>query len=148
MSNNTISFESDQIGATPKGWTATLTGMGEAHWTVERDETAPSKLKVLKQSGRREALPMDRLGGGSREVDVLDPAPGLERSLSAQQELSAIERLFAHDRVVLNIVAGLGRGLCAEQIRLAMGLSKTDYDSARRRMRRTLLREGLTCEPK
>ena len=50
MSDN-ISFESDEIGATPKGWTATLTGTGKEHWTVERDETAPSKLKVLKQSG-------------------------------------------------------------------------------------------------
>src|SRR5882762_492401 len=52
MSDNTVSFENAQIGATPEGWTATLTGKGDPKWTVERDETAPSKQKVLKQSGR------------------------------------------------------------------------------------------------
>jgi hypothetical protein len=52
MSNHAISFESSQIGAAPEGWTATLTGSGDPKWTVESDETAPSKSKVLKQSGR------------------------------------------------------------------------------------------------
>jgi hypothetical protein len=51
MADNTASFETDAVGATPKGWTSTLTGKGDPKWTVERDETAPSKLKVLKQSG-------------------------------------------------------------------------------------------------
>jgi hypothetical protein len=52
MSNHAVSFESTKIGATPEGWTSTLTGKGDSKWTVESDETAPSKLKVLKQSGR------------------------------------------------------------------------------------------------
>jgi hypothetical protein len=52
MSNHAISFEATQIGAAPEGWTATLTGSGDSRWTVESDETAPSKSKVLKQSGR------------------------------------------------------------------------------------------------
>jgi hypothetical protein len=52
MSNRTISFESSRIGAAPEGWTPTLTGKGDPKWTVESDETAPSKSKVLKQSGR------------------------------------------------------------------------------------------------
>jgi hypothetical protein len=52
MSNHAVSFESNQTGAAPKGWTATLTGTGEPKWTVESDETAPSKSKVIKQSGR------------------------------------------------------------------------------------------------
>ena len=52
MSNRAISFESTQIGVAPEGWTATLTGSGDPKWTVESDETAPSKSKVLKQSGR------------------------------------------------------------------------------------------------
>jgi hypothetical protein len=52
MSNHTASFESNQTGATPKGWTATLTGSGDPKWTVESDETAPSKSKVVRQSGR------------------------------------------------------------------------------------------------
>jgi hypothetical protein len=52
MSNHAISFESTQTGATPEGWTSTLTGSGDPKWTVENDETAPSKSRVLKQSGR------------------------------------------------------------------------------------------------
>src|SRR3954452_20104103 len=52
MSNHAISFESTRTGAAPEGWTATLTGSGEPRWTVEIDETAPSKSQVLKQSGR------------------------------------------------------------------------------------------------
>jgi len=52
MLNHIVSFESTPIGATPEGWTATLTGKGDPKWTVENDETAPSRSKVLKQSGR------------------------------------------------------------------------------------------------
>jgi hypothetical protein len=52
MSNHAVSFESNQTGATPEGWTATLTGSGNPKWTVESDKTAPSKSKVVKQSGR------------------------------------------------------------------------------------------------
>ena len=52
MSNHAVSFESNQIGAAPEGWTSTLTGSGDPKWTVESDRTAPSKLTVLRQSGR------------------------------------------------------------------------------------------------
>jgi hypothetical protein len=52
MSNQAIGFESSQIGIVPEGWTATLTGSGDPKWTVESDDSAPSKSRVLKQSGR------------------------------------------------------------------------------------------------
>jgi hypothetical protein len=52
MSNHAIGFESNRTGAAPEGWTAALTGSGNPKWTVESDETAPSKAKVVKQSGR------------------------------------------------------------------------------------------------
>jgi hypothetical protein len=52
MSNHAVSFENANIGATPEGWTSTLTGSGDPKWTVESDPTAPSKLTVLRQSGR------------------------------------------------------------------------------------------------
>jgi hypothetical protein len=42
-------FDDDTMGATPKGWTATMTGTGNPKWTVENDPTWPSK--VVKQSG-------------------------------------------------------------------------------------------------
>src|SRR5262247_2324182 len=46
-----VSFDTDPIGAEPKGWMLTMTGIGAPKWTVERDDTAPSKGQVLKQSG-------------------------------------------------------------------------------------------------
>jgi hypothetical protein len=49
---DTVNFDNFDTGAPPPGWTATQTGSGEAKWTVERDDTAPSKPNVLKQSGR------------------------------------------------------------------------------------------------
>jgi hypothetical protein len=52
MSNYAVSFENAKIGATPEGWTSTLTGSGDPKWTVESDRTSPSKLTVLRQSGR------------------------------------------------------------------------------------------------
>src|SRR5712671_5783690 len=52
MADNIMRFETEEIGATPKGWTATLTGKGDPKWAIEQDPTAPSKSKVVKQSGR------------------------------------------------------------------------------------------------
>ena len=47
-----VDFNADSVGASPKGWTITMTGKGTSRWTVERDDTAPSKGQVLKQSGK------------------------------------------------------------------------------------------------
>lgn len=84
----------------------------------------------------------------TREAALRDSAPDPERSLIAAEELRAIERLFADDPVVLGIIDALGEGLAAEQIRARLSLTGTEYDSARKRLRRCLLREGLTCEPR
>jgi DNA-directed RNA polymerase specialized sigma24 family protein len=79
---------------------------------------------------------------------LADSAPGPERALEARQQLTLIRMLFAADPAALKIIDGVSAGLSAEQIRRSSGLSKVEYDSTRRRMRRTVLREGLTCEPK
>ena len=47
----TVNFDDLKTGAPPPGWTATLTGEGEAKWAVVADDSAPSKPNVLKQSG-------------------------------------------------------------------------------------------------
>jgi RNA polymerase sigma-70 factor (ECF subfamily) len=78
-------------------------------------------------------------------LEVRDAAPDPERSLIAAEELQAIERLFADDPVALGIIDALGEGLAAEQICARLSLTRTEYDSARKRIRRCLLREGLTC---
>lgn len=47
-----LSFETDTIGRAPAGWMVTKTGRGDPKWTVENDSSAPSKSKVVMQSGR------------------------------------------------------------------------------------------------
>jgi hypothetical protein len=51
-SADTVNFDNLNTGVPPPGWTATTTGTGEAKWTIEKDDSAPSKPNVLKQSGR------------------------------------------------------------------------------------------------
>ncbi len=48
----TVNFDNFKVGAAPPGWTATQTGSGSAKWSVEKDDSAPSKPNVLKQSGQ------------------------------------------------------------------------------------------------
>ena len=51
-SAETVNFDDMQTGAPPPGWTATQTGSGTAKWAVEKDNSAPTKPNVLKQSGQ------------------------------------------------------------------------------------------------
>jgi DNA-directed RNA polymerase specialized sigma24 family protein len=76
--------------------------------------------------------------------DVPCPAPDQERVLAASEALAELYRLFAGDGIALWILSGLADGLSAAEIRATHGLSEVDYDTARRRMRRTLLRVGLS----
>ncbi|MBM3883502.1 MAG: DUF1080 domain-containing protein [Verrucomicrobia bacterium] len=48
----TIHFDDAPTGQSPAVWLATQTGSGTAKWTVERDDSAPSRPNVLKQSGQ------------------------------------------------------------------------------------------------
>jgi hypothetical protein len=48
----TINFDNLKAGDPPSGWIATKTGTGQPKWTIEKDDTAPSKPNVLKQSGQ------------------------------------------------------------------------------------------------
>ena len=48
----TVNFDDMKTGAAPAGWNATQTGGGSAKWAIEKDESAPSKPNVLKQSGQ------------------------------------------------------------------------------------------------
>ena len=50
-SAQTVNFDDARVGAPPAGWMATKTGSGTPKWTVEREDSAPSKPNVLKQSG-------------------------------------------------------------------------------------------------
>jgi RNA polymerase sigma-70 factor (ECF subfamily) len=72
-----------------------------------------------------------------------EPTPDPERVLAAGQALAAIDRLFAGDPPVLKIIAGLADGLTAKEICRVYAMSECEYDTARKRMRRAILRSGL-----
>jgi len=80
---------------------------------------------------------------GSAEAEAGDPRPDPERSLIAMQQLARIQRLFADDPRALQVIGGLFEGWSPEQIRARYDMSRTEYDSTRRRLRRALLKEGL-----
>src|SRR6266513_762673 len=48
----TVNFDDMKAGVPPPGWTAAQTGSGTAKWMIEKDESAPSKPNVLKESGQ------------------------------------------------------------------------------------------------
>ncbi|PIK74443.1 hypothetical protein CS379_02560 [Methylobacterium frigidaeris] len=76
-----------------------------------------------------------------REHDAADrEGADPERAIAAAQALGRIVALFSGDETVLRIIEGLGHGRSAGEIRARHGLSQTDYDSARKRLRRALLR--------
>jgi RNA polymerase sigma-70 factor (ECF subfamily) len=80
---------------------------------------------------------------GAREAEPLDPAPSPERKAIAVQEMERINELFADDLQAGQIIEGLYEGSTPEEICTAHEMSKTDYDSTRRRIRRALVRAGL-----
>lgn len=77
------------------------------------------------------------------EPELLDPEPSPERRAIAQQEMAALQQLFADDEAALQLIDGLYEDLTPEEICVAHGMSKVDYDSTRRRIRRALVRAGL-----
>ena len=77
------------------------------------------------------------------ENELLDPAPNPERRAMAMQAIEAMTQIFSDDVQAQQIIAGLFDGRSPEETCTAYSMSKTDYDSTRRRMRRTLVRAGL-----
>jgi RNA polymerase sigma factor (sigma-70 family) len=76
-------------------------------------------------------------------AEECDPSPSPERRLIATQELALIDQLFADDFPALQVILGLADGRSPEEICASYDMSKTEYDSTRKRIRRVLLREGL-----
>jgi RNA polymerase sigma-70 factor (ECF subfamily) len=66
-----------------------------------------------------------------------------ERACAAAEALAAIQQMFASDEVAMKVITGLISGMAADDIRRHYGMTAVQYDSTRRRIRRTLLRHGL-----
>jgi len=80
---------------------------------------------------------------GLQEGGPLDPRPSPERSTIAAQEIEAINHLFEDDLQARQIISALYEGWTPEEICAIHAMSKTDYDSTRKRIRRALIRAGL-----
>jgi hypothetical protein len=86
------------------------------------------------------AVTADRIICPLRSIgDADDP----ERAYAAAEALAAIQRLFASDVAALKVITGLISGMVAEDIRRHYDLTAVEYDTTRRRIRRTMLRRGL-----
>jgi DNA-directed RNA polymerase specialized sigma24 family protein len=90
----------------------------------------------------RDALP-DR----GESCDEAEQLPDPERTVAAAQALAGIYQLFARDSAALKIIAGLADGLSASEICGLNDMSERDYDTTRKRMRRTLLHHRRTWGP-
>jgi DNA-directed RNA polymerase specialized sigma24 family protein len=73
-----------------------------------------------------------------------DGADDPERACAATEALTAIQRLFAYDEAALKVITGLMSGMAAADIRRHYRLTAVEYDTTRRRIRRTMLRHGLS----
>ena len=75
-------------------------------------------------------------------VDLIDP----EREAVARKTLSNIETLFHDDYEAGTILRGFAEGATPEQIQSSASLTKTQYASAQKRIRRRLARHFATKE--
>ncbi len=69
-----------------------------------------------------------------------DPAPGPEQQLAASQALEAFLSAFVDDYSALAVLRGLADGSSPDEICAAAGLSRTEYQTTQKRIRRRILR--------
>jgi RNA polymerase sigma-70 factor (ECF subfamily) len=79
----------------------------------------------------------------SQEDELRDPAPSPERRVIVIEEMEAIDKLFEDDLQARQVISALYEGWTPEETCATYAISKTDYDSTRKRIRRALIRAGL-----
>lgn len=83
-----------------------------------------------------------------QEVNALQQIPcnrpSAERILDAQTQMQQIKDALRQDKLVTEIIDGLSEGMSGPEIQEALGISKTEYETAMKRLRRhaRALREG------
>lgn len=78
-----------------------------------------------------------------QEGEPLDPRPSPERRAIAAQEIKAINSLFEDDLQARQVISALYEGWTPEESCAFHAMSRTDYDSTRKRIRRALIKAGL-----
>jgi RNA polymerase sigma-70 factor (ECF subfamily) len=95
------------------------------------------------RKARRELLVRNGDGRAPGAPSEGSPTPDPERTLAAAQALAEVNRLFASDPCALKVIAGLAEGFTPGEICRTYGMTELEYDTTRKRMRRTLLRQDL-----
>jgi RNA polymerase sigma-70 factor (ECF subfamily) len=86
--------------------------------------------------------------GSSYDATAADDSIGAEREVIATQILERIENLFAQDEVALAVIKDLQSGYSPNEIQRRTAMTKTQYASTQKRIRRTLARHFPTEEAK
>ena len=105
----------------------------------------PGPIRTSRLRRERRIFQAAEYRDGTADVGQQDGSAACdpERALAATESIATLYRLFADDGDILKILAGLAEGLTAAEIRHQYGWSQTTYDSARKRLRRAVLRHGL-----
>ena len=96
---------------------------------------------LASEAWRVQAAERSRHVEGSAELHLANlPNQGgnPEQAAVARDLASSLKRLFDGDRAALGILAGLTEGLSPAEIQARLEIGQTDYDSARRRIRRRI----------
>ena len=75
--------------------------------------------------------------------ELVDPTPSPERKAIVAQEMESIGALFEDDPQARQVLQGLHDGQTPEETCNLYAMSRIDYESTRKRMRRALIRAGL-----
>jgi hypothetical protein len=75
---------------------------------------------------------------GNVFADIPSANPGGERIVMARQEVDAIEKLFARDSIALDVIGGWRAQMTGPDIKEALGISQTEYETVVKRIRRTV----------
>lgn len=132
---------------------------GRRNWRRDMD-TVPFIFGVMKSISdeflkRREAslvIPESDIPGADPSGEGLlerstrdDPELSVqERAISAQEKLLRVEELFNDDELAQQVVLGRAEGWSPEEIQKEFNMTKTEYASASKKIRRRFLKEGLT----
>lgn len=81
-------------------------------------------------------------------ASAVDPAAGPERMLAASEAVDAIFSAFSDDQEAQDVLSGLAEGLTPDEVCASSGMTRTQYESAQKRIRRRLARSQRDAEPK
>jgi RNA polymerase sigma-70 factor (ECF subfamily) len=88
-----------------------------------------------RDAARRSARPVEDLAS-----ELASPLPGPEQAVIERGAAAEILALFTDDAVASGILLGIADGASPLEVQERLNITRTDYDSARRRIRRRVTR--------